>query len=642
MHAFRLGLAAFGLSLALGACSEKSGALAPVKTTPAAVEALVTKLSTETFKGKATAAADIASVRDALPKNVSLTWSALTFDAASGATVLTGVKLTPADAPQVGLAADEVRVWDFDAAFATARLSGQRLDETASLARRIDAKGISVFGLETLMAPAMDAYSGAVSGALAQIDPAAASAAVMQLDDYELSVGRVILDDIMLRPYELKLAQLPPDNDFATVMPALQTYVAVSRTFAANAIAVLGFKAKMAMTQNSEPMSVDMSAASYGMRGVRGSDVDAAFMRDLAFDMSVAMPQQSFAADTPAMTIAPMKMQGAIGSFSMQDMRLDKLAGYLARGEWPPRTEADLLSYGVLTMQNERIAMSGHDIYSVGEISIDARKWHWLIPTKLRMASKDVVYDIKAVMDMSAEMTRVPSDPNDPTSPTVPMMQIDPQITEMLARYGLDKPSMDMSFGWDWNPTTGATAMDGAFDLDGYMSIDGKYSGDFPSFKAVSDLIPDDVNKTDQAALGDVFAKGSTLKSAEINVVDHGGLEKIYGLVAESAKMAGASAGTGGNVAANLTPQGMRQMAVAGVYMMADQGSKELPQLRDLLTPLALFLDKGGKLKITLKPTRPMVYATASESVMTGQSNPQALVQQLNAKVVHTPPVGAK
>jgi hypothetical protein len=642
MHAFRLGLAALALSFALGACSEKSGALAPVKTTPAAVEALVTKLSTESFKGKATAAADIASVRDALPKEVQLTWTALNFDAASGATVLTGVKLTPTDAPEVGLAADEVRLWDFDAAFAKARLTGQRLDETASLARRIDAKGISVFGLETLMAPAMEAYSGAVSGALAEIDPAAASAAVMQLDDYEFSVGRIILDDVMLRPYELKLAQLPPDSDFAEVLPVLQTYFAASRTFAANAAAILDFKAKMAMTQNGEPMSMDMSAASYGMRGMRGSDMDAVVMRDLAFNMSIAMPQQSFAAAGPATTVAPMTMQGAIESFSMQEMRLDKLAGYVARGEWPPRTEADLMSYGMLTMHNERIAMNGHNVYSIGEVSIDARKWHWLIPAKLRVASKDVVYDIKALMEMSSEMTRVPSDPSDPASPTVPMMPIDPQVTEILTRYGLDKPSIDMSFGWDWNPATGATAIDGAFDLDGYMSIDGKYSGGFPTFKAVSDLVPDDVNKADPTAISDVFAKNSTLKSVEINVADHGGLEKIYGLSAEVAKMAGASADTGGNIAGNLTPDGMRQIAVAGVYMAADQGSQEIPQLKDLLTPIALFLDKGGKLKITLKPARPMVYATAGQSVATGASSPVVLVSELNAKVVHTPPAGAK
>ena len=82
MRAFVIGLAALAFGVTLSACSgEKSGALAPVKTDPAAVEKLVAKLAAETFKGKATAAADIASVRDALPKEIALTWGSLNFDA---------------------------------------------------------------------------------------------------------------------------------------------------------------------------------------------------------------------------------------------------------------------------------------------------------------------------------------------------------------------------------------------------------------------------------------------------------------------------------------------------------------------------------------------------------------------------------
>ena len=82
-----------------------------------------------------------ASVRDALPKEVSLTWGNLSFDSATNSTLLTDVKLTPKDMPQIGLGIQELRLFDFDADFAKARLTGQRLAETAPLASRIDAKG---------------------------------------------------------------------------------------------------------------------------------------------------------------------------------------------------------------------------------------------------------------------------------------------------------------------------------------------------------------------------------------------------------------------------------------------------------------------------------------------------------------------
>jgi hypothetical protein len=108
---FGLGLIAFACAVSLAACSgEKSGALAPLKTTPEKAEAYVTKLAEAPFTLKAEGASDLAGVRDALPGAVSLTWATLNFDAATGATVLTDVKLTPKDTPQVGLGIAEVRL----------------------------------------------------------------------------------------------------------------------------------------------------------------------------------------------------------------------------------------------------------------------------------------------------------------------------------------------------------------------------------------------------------------------------------------------------------------------------------------------------------------------------------------------------
>ena len=101
MRALTLGFAAVAMAFAVSACSAKSGAVAPVKTTPAELEKHIETLSRQPFKMDAQGPADIASVRDALPKAVSLTWASLDFDAATGATVLKDVKLTPADMPRL-------------------------------------------------------------------------------------------------------------------------------------------------------------------------------------------------------------------------------------------------------------------------------------------------------------------------------------------------------------------------------------------------------------------------------------------------------------------------------------------------------------------------------------------------------------
>src|SRR5690606_26144295 len=110
--------------------------------------------------------------------------------------------------------------------------------------------------------------------------------------------------------------------------------------------------------------------------------------------------------------------------------------------------------------------------------------WRWFVPTKLSIATNDVVYDVKAVLDMAgrmqpAELAALTSDGGGPASAP---LTIDPAIMQLLTKYGLDKPSFDQLMAWAWNPETGATVIDFAFGLDDYMRFDLKYEGGFPTF----------------------------------------------------------------------------------------------------------------------------------------------------------------
>jgi len=648
MRALKFGLAAIAAALIVSGCdTAKSGALAPVKTTPAELEKHVEKLSAQAFKLEAKGASDVAAVRDALPKAVSLTWASLDFDAASGATVLKNVKLTPADMPDIGLGIAELRLWDFNADFAKARLAGLRLTETGDLARRIEATGTSIFGLETLMGPAMDAYTGAIENTVtAQLPPEIAAevsgSMQTQLDDYEFSIGRLVFDDVKLRPYELKLAQLPPENEFADVMPLLQTYVAVSRSFGVDTVFMDKFKGQFAMTQAGQKMAMNFSADAYAVRGLRGSDMDAAFIRGIAFDMNAPTGMSD---PTAATAMPEMKVAGGVDYASMEGIKLDKVAGYLAKGEWPPRTETDLMSYGLFTMKNQRFALNGHNIYSVGETTIDARKWHWFIPTRLRMSSNDMTYDIKALMDFAAEVEQARINApaaGDPAAP--PASPIPPEIMQVLAKYGLDKPSVDYALGWDWNPTSGAAVIDGALGVDKYLRFDIKYDGGFPNFKGVSDLIPGGLETAKGDEISTLFQKNSTLKGFELNVVDEGGLDKIFAMTAEIGKSVPPDQTGGVAFFANATPESLRTMASAGVYMAAEQSAQVAPGFKDLITPFGAFIEKGGKVRFMMKPAKPVSVADimARDDIRNGTTAPAQLLTEFNARTVHTPPGPAK
>jgi hypothetical protein len=648
-----LSLAAIALAASLSACGAKSGALAPLKTTPEKVEAYVAKLSTEPFKVSAKGAADMASVRDALPKEISLTWAKADFDAASGATVLTDVKLTPAGVPEIGVSMAEVRLWEFDAAFAKARLGGQRLTETASLARRIEAKGISLFGLETLVNSAMagmnEAMTSAITDAVKNAGPDAAAQITADMDDvkldsYELSIARVVFDDVVLRPYEIKPVTLPAGSEYAELMQVAQPYAAVMRTLAVDTMAMFDFKGQFAMTDAGQPVTMDFTLASSAARGVRGGDADVSIARDMALDMSI----------TPEGMAKPMKLAAAYDAISTQGVRLDKLYSYLAMGEWPKRTDKDLLKIDSIASKGERWTINSHPVYSVAESKTEMPGWQWFIPTKLRYSASNIVYDVKGVIDLVDEMGPEfaaepflqpipdPAAPKPPAAPATPAATpaptVPPEVMALLSKYGLEHPSMDVNFGWTWNPTTGGAVVDTAFGLDDYLRFNVKYEGGMPSFKAVSDLIPEDnPEAANEAAINKVFETATTLKAVEFGVVDEGGLQKIFGLASEAAKMVPADqAGGVGPLLDNQSPSSLRTMASTVVYAAADEAAKVAPEFKALITPFAVFIEKGGKVKFTAKAAKPLSYAAMEH----GELTLAQVVKALKAKTVHTPPAG--
>jgi hypothetical protein len=341
-----------------------------------------------------------------------------------------------------------------------------------------------------------------------------------------------------------------------------------------------------------------------------------------------------------------MEISGGVDLYTMEGIRLDKVASYLARGQWPARTETDLLSLGKIMSHNERIALNGRDFYTVKESSIDASGWHWWIPTKLRFGATDAVYHVDNLASLITDMaTATPpvksADPDAPPSPspeeTAAMVK---QVMDLLKKYGLDKPSMDYTLGWNWNPTTGATVVDSAFGLDNYMRMGLKYEGGMPTFKAVSDLVPDDPDKADGAAIQKVFEAASTLKLVEFSIDDEGGLEKIYGLAADAAKLAPSD--PSGGMLAGQTPQTLRNLASSGVYLLADSAEQAAPGLKALIAPFGAFLEKGGKVKFTAKPLKPLALAATGKAVEKGEMTPADFIKALNAKSVHSPPLPGK
>jgi len=649
MRTFKAGLLALAFATGLAGCGQGgSAALNAVDTDPKAVEALVTKLQTENFKGKATAATDFAAVRDALPKDVTLAWGNLSFDAATGSTVLTQVKLGVASMPGVGINIDELRLYDFDADLAKARLTGQRLTESAPLAARIDAKGISLVGMAAMlnqsmgfmptpappvgMTPDLAPPEGAPEGWPPSTEPSFEFDDAMfatSFDRYDFSFGRIILNDVVVRPYEAAAA--PPSGDMAGMYgpgsEVMQQYLGVMRAFGIDTFAAYDMKADFAMTQMGQKVVATVGAKATGTRGMRGGDVDASFIRgmNIAFDASAS-----------AVTGAPpMNFSYAIEHMGIEDMRFDKLYAHMAKGTMPPRTETDLLSYGLITLQNQVMKVGGKDIMTVGESSFDARKFHWLIPTEIKASATNAVIDFAAITQMSGEFAKQMeaqyADPEaDPAYAPAPLPDF-AAIAAAMEKHGLARPNMNFNFGWNWNATSGDAKVDLGFGGDKLMQMGFKYEGGLPDFKSASDLMPEDGGMTDMTPVAELFDKRSTLKLINVNVVDNGGLTRMFDFAADMGPIMAATDPSGFNPLEGQTGASLRQMAGSMMNMLGAS-----PDIAPFVTPIANFVMQGGKLNLAFQPAQPMTFSAFGEKMTGATQAPGVTLKELGLKVEHS------
>ena len=690
MRGMKAGFAALTMLVGLGACSQGSAAIGAVDVDAKSLEAHVAKLASEAIKGDATAAADLASLRTLLPREVSVTWGSLNFDAASGSTVLTDVKVTPADMPEIGLGVAELRLWDFDVELLRARMQGQRLGETAKLARRIDAKNVSVFGMAEMMNASLapPAYDGGYPPdvytlppgdpsleAPAEPAPGETPAVPMRwqqpdnrpfppppptdetpsirdwpaitepeffepapyeqpdyyyeppvsvtVDRYDISYSRLILDDIMLKPFVAP----PPGTGGMTMsspLDALQGLVAFMRSVGIDTMGALDFKFDMAMRQGEELIAFGYTVKSMGSRGIRGADLDASYARDIAYSFDMG--------PDPSAPSVRRKIDFNVGFFGMEELYFDKLLVELAKGQAPSLANTNLMSLGLWRSENVSMSMAGKQLFSTAETSFDARKFHWLVPTEIQSSAKGVVVDFEAIASLADMFQR-----SDYGYGFDDGIQEFLSGVEMMKRHGLSKPSMNFAFGWNWNPDSGDTRVTLGMGGDGLIDIDAKYEGSFPSYKAVTDVTPADPARANFEAIGRVFTERSQLKLVEVNVNDKGGLSKIFGLVAEGGQgMGGFDFGRGPTT---LNGEQLREQASLFVQSMAVEASSQFPEVRGLLTPVANFLQAGGRLKLAMQPPKPLGFSGLADigaGAMFGTLTPSQVIQQMGVRTEHS------
>lgn len=336
-----LGVAA----LALGACdrgdkpSATAGALKA-----ASVNAPSPLESPFTLKGAA--AVDVNAALALLPPELRPTYQAATFDAALGATVLTGVSL----GEEQGLTIARVELYGLDQA-AVARVVETEATNSAAPFEQIFAK-IRFFDLS-----ANSADGGApVSIAAGEID--------------------------RLRIRQGAFADDQEGSGLASIF---------------NAFELGGLYVKDAVFgANDENEAFGVTAPDLRLVGVSGGKLEALVANRLEYRVSGA-PEGSVAPlGGPFETfLAPRNQRVAIRSLNWRGLDLSGMLPFGLREEKPPVTARDLVKFGELTALDVE-TWYGDRRFSFAPKTTLSADFIWIAPSKIRSVATDAVYDLTA------------------------------------------------------------------------------------------------------------------------------------------------------------------------------------------------------------------------------------------------------
>lgn len=614
MRALKSGVAAIALIAFAAGCAtndandltpEVSAAWAPVETDAQSLETRLAALKTDAFNMAPSETADFDAIIAAMPPLVTISYDEQLTDR-SGAAVLRGLKIAPAMMPTIGFEIGELRVWGLDSDFAVARLNGQRLDETASVARRVEATNTKLYGLE-----------GVVGMALAMVasDPDAAD---LSFDGYNFNIGKIVYDDLVLRPFVMDPKMPEMLEDAAQFFPYVQQFAAINRSFAADTIATYDMAADFSFSVDGVANTGSFALDYAGSRGQRGADVDQTVGRGLRYNIDLPSVAEEAG--------QPLTMAVSMDSFSQNGVRLDRVYDHLARGVMPERNSPGLLSLGVTQFGGESVSFNGKEIYSVGGGTMDLSEFHWFIPTKASFSTSNAVYDIKGLLDWVQETEGDAFDAEE--------AEMIDNVMAAAANYGLDKPSFDGVFGWNWDAATGAGVVDVDFGIDDFMRFSLDFSGILPDFNSVSALVPDDIEQTDEAALEALFQDKTKFSNVKFDVVDEGGLDKSFALAIDIAKLMPEDNAEFAMLR-NQTPEGLRQMASSLLFLAAAGAAQEVPAAQEYITMVANFVTSGGALHLSVQPDQPMGVA---ELEALEDSEPDQIFEMVGLSLTHEAP----
>ncbi len=576
---------------------------------------------------------DMDKVLASVPEAVKISYDSAVFDANSGATVVSGMKISMADLPEAGLSIAGLTICDGSEDAFVSMLANTPRDATMKVAGRLEMTEMAIYGLEALMNPMIDASMGMAVGMIDQSieealleEPKAEGAStendledLLSLDNYDMSIGRNVVTDLMLHPYTVSLKE--GDDADIEILHIMQKFAGWSQSVSYSDWASYDANFSFDMTQMGEQMSMSFKVPLSASHGYDRGNLKYSMMQNMAYDMSVPMSQieEEGMSQPGKADMGQFSMSGFTEFQSIEGLNLATAIDYLTRGEMPGKEVSDLMSLGIWKSTNETHSFGDIEYATVGSSYMDLSEWRWLLPQKIDLKFEDLSYNIGGLMDYVSAT-------EDMNLEEIKEVQ---WVMNALEKTGLSAPVMDLDYVMNWNDESGA--LDGTlmFNVDDSTRLTSKVTATVPDFGLLAQLIDqgEDVNEE----LSSQLSAASTLSFYDLAITDNGGIDKVLALVIELAQTAPEGQNDLAMFAA-MTPEQIRNMAAGMLPMAGAELGNVLPSGQQMIQAVAAYVGTGGTLNIELAPAQPLTV----ESLMSIESDPTKVEEVLGLSVTHS------
>ena len=615
---------------------------------------------------------DVAALVAALPAPFVVTHGTVAAPGGTAPVIVPDVEITLEGNEIFSVRAEEMRFYGVNGNTLAARLAGERLDETLDVGGRIEITGVNAVGVETIYQSIFDAsntLSLAILDGVMDLDDetseAVAAASRTDVGDYSMSVGKMVLTDLVLHPFVIDPITFDWTSDEASVdspeialdiedgfgeatgdatagvtplrdrqeamVHVFQQMAAWTRTIALEDFASYDMTLNLTMKDGSGARSkieevIPFAAYKAIDRGNIGLSVvrDVTFSADFEFSETAPDSAPSF----------PIQMSGKLGQIRISDVQLAKVMDYLARGKMPGTEETDLFSLGLTSVENVDLAMNERTLYGLRAGTFDGSRFHGIIPQRLAFDLDDLYVDIEGFVGMMTDFSDDNSGNPDASFGPEARERMD-QVMAVLVENDLTVLSADYGAAVRWDEGSGATGVDYKYNVDKFFDFSANGNMQLPSYDALFDHVDGTLADIDGTQIEAVLSETFAFEGMKAELADTGGLKRGFALAVAIADIMPEDDPSMAMLR-GADPKDLRLTAATMMRLGAGQMGSVFPPAKDYISAVADFVAKGGRLVVEMNPPEPVTAAMIEDlNEASNPDDPEAIVNLLGFTLKH-------